>query len=63
MDDDNFYGTHYLTDLVRALDYSGADVVGKWAHLVHLESSGGDPAAVRAGRAPVRRAGARAGPC
>lgn len=40
MDDDNFYGTHYLTDLVRALDYSGADVVGKWAHLVHLESSG-----------------------
>jgi len=40
VDDDNFYGTHYLTDLVRALDYSGADVVGKWAHLVHLESSG-----------------------
>ncbi len=40
MDDDNFYGTHYLTDLVRALDYTGADLVGKWAHLVHLESSG-----------------------
>ncbi len=40
MDDDNFYGTHYLTDLVRALDYSGADVVGKWAHLVYLEGSG-----------------------
>lgn len=40
MDDDNFYGAHYLTDLVRALDYSGADVVGKWAHLVHLEGSG-----------------------
>jgi hypothetical protein len=40
MDDDNFYGTHYLTDLVRALDYSGADVVGKWAHLVLLEGSG-----------------------
>jgi spore maturation protein CgeB len=40
VDDDNFYGPHYLTDLVRALDYSGADVVGKWAHLVHLESSG-----------------------
>ena len=40
VDDDNFYGAHYLTDLVRALDYSGADVVGKWAHLVHLESSG-----------------------
>ncbi|WP_395692955.1 glycosyltransferase [Nocardioides sp.] len=40
MDDDNFYGTHYLTDLVRALDYSGADVTGKWAHLVLLEASG-----------------------
>ncbi|WP_200951198.1 glycosyltransferase family protein [Nocardioides sp. Root140] len=40
VDDDNFYGRHYLTDLVRALDYSGADVAGKWAHLVHLESSG-----------------------
>lgn len=40
MDDDNFYGAHYLTDLVRALDYSGADVVGKWAHLVQLEGSG-----------------------
>jgi spore maturation protein CgeB len=40
MDDDNHYGTHYLTDLVRALDFSGADVVGKWAHLVHLEGSG-----------------------
>lgn len=40
LDDDNFYGTHYLTDLVRALDYSGADVVGKWAHLVLLEASG-----------------------
>jgi spore maturation protein CgeB len=40
VDDDNVYGAHYLTDLVRALDYSGADVVGKWAHLVHLESSG-----------------------
>ena len=40
VDDDNLYGADYLTDLVRALDYSGADVVGKWAHLVHLESSG-----------------------
>ena len=39
VDDDNFYGQHYLTDLVRALDYSGADVTGKWAHYVHLESS------------------------
>ncbi|GAA4124133.1 glycosyltransferase [Nocardioides fonticola] len=40
MDDDNFYGVHYLTDLVRAWEFSGADVVGKWAHYVQLEGSG-----------------------
>lgn len=39
MDDDNFYGRHYLTDLVAAFDYSGADIVGKWAHYVWLRSS------------------------
>jgi nicotinamidase-related amidase len=40
LDDDNLYLPHYLTDLVRAHGYSEADVVGKWAHLVHLEASG-----------------------
>ncbi len=40
MDDDNFYGRHYLRDLIRAFDYTDAEVVGKWAHLVHLQSSG-----------------------
>ncbi|MCI0689543.1 MAG: glycosyltransferase, partial [Sporichthyaceae bacterium] len=39
LDDDNFYGRHYLRDLVRAFGYTDAAVVGKWAHLVHLESS------------------------
>jgi len=39
LDDDNLYLPDYLTDLVRALDYSGADVTGKWAHFVHLEAS------------------------
>ena len=39
MDDDNFYGRHYLRDLVRAFAYTNAAAVGKWAHLVHLESS------------------------
>jgi len=39
LDDDNLYLPNYLTDLVRALDYSGADVAGKWAHFVHLEAS------------------------
>jgi spore maturation protein CgeB len=39
MDDDNTYSPHYLSDLVRAFDYSEAEVVGKWAHYVHLAAS------------------------
>ncbi len=39
MDDDNFYGRHYLTDLVHAFDYTAAGIVGKWAHYVWLRSS------------------------
>jgi hypothetical protein len=40
MDDDNWYGPNYLRDLVRAFSYTDAEVVGKWAHLVHLQGSG-----------------------
>jgi hypothetical protein len=40
MDDDNFYGRHYLTDLIRAFAYTEAGIVGKWAHFVWLRSSG-----------------------
>lgn len=40
MDDDNYYGPGYLEDLVRAFDYTDAAVVGKWAHYVHLASTG-----------------------
>lgn len=40
MDDDNYYGPGYLQDLVRAFDYTDAAVVGKWAHYVHLGSTG-----------------------
>ena len=40
MDDDNVYGPHYLTDLVRAFDYTDADVVGKWAHFAYLQGRG-----------------------
>ncbi len=39
MDDDNTYSPHYLSDLVRAFSYSDAQVVGKWAHYVHLAAS------------------------
>ena len=39
MDDDDLYGPHYLHDLLQALTYSGADVVGKHAHYMHLTGS------------------------
>lgn len=40
MDDDNFYGRHYLTDLVNAFVSTEAGVVGKWSHYVWLRSTG-----------------------
>ncbi|WP_298886916.1 glycosyltransferase [uncultured Serinicoccus sp.] len=39
MDDDDLYGPHYLADQLRALDYSGAQVVGKQAHHMWLAES------------------------
>lgn len=36
MDDDDYYGPHYLRDQVNALMYSGADVVGKLAHFMYI---------------------------
>ncbi|MFV0407350.1 MAG: glycosyltransferase [Propioniciclava sp.] len=36
IDDDDYYAPNYLSDQLFALDYSGADVVGKHAHYVHL---------------------------
>jgi hypothetical protein len=35
-DDDDFYAPLYLGDLAHALAYSGADIVGKRAHYMHL---------------------------
>ncbi|MTV27255.1 glycosyltransferase family 2 protein [Nitriliruptoraceae bacterium ZYF776] len=37
MDDDDLYGAGHLADLRVALRYSGADVVGRWSNVVHLE--------------------------
>lgn len=39
MDDDDHYGPHYLSDQLHALHYSGADIVGKQAHYMHLRTS------------------------
>ncbi|MNW26740.1 Spore protein YkvP [compost metagenome] len=38
MDDDDFYGQHYVEDLLNARMYSGADIVGKAASYIHFES-------------------------
>jgi spore maturation protein CgeB len=40
IDDDDLYGPHYLADQAAALGYSGADVVGKQAHYMHLAGPG-----------------------
>lgn len=37
VDDDDLYGPHYLSDQLDALDWAGADVVGKQAHHLYLE--------------------------
>ena len=39
MDDDDYYGPNYLADMLHALDYSKADVVGKHAHHMHFVST------------------------
>ena len=39
MDDDDHYAPNYVADQLHALSYSGADVVGKQAHYMHLRSS------------------------
>ena len=38
MDGGDYYGPHYLVDLLHALSYSGADVVGKQSHYMHVQS-------------------------
>jgi spore maturation protein CgeB len=40
MDDDDLYGANYLLDQVHALEYADADVVGKQAHYLWVESVG-----------------------
>lgn len=38
-DDDDYYGEYHLLDLVVAMDFSNATVVGKWGHFVYLNDS------------------------
>ncbi len=44
MDDDDLYGADYLRDACYALDYSGAELVGKQAHHMYLEAHRSDRA-------------------
>ncbi|WP_226581171.1 glycosyltransferase [Halobacillus litoralis] len=37
-DDDDYYAPNYLLDMLHSMEYSNADVVGKSAHYVYLES-------------------------
>lgn len=39
MDDDDYYGPNYLADLLYALEFSKADVVGKLAHHMHFTAN------------------------
>jgi spore maturation protein CgeB len=39
MDDDDIYGAHYLSDQLAALRYSGAELVGKQAHYLHMRGA------------------------
>ncbi len=41
MDDDNFYGPHFVSDLLATFGYTDAGIAGKWAHYVWLRSTGG----------------------
>jgi hypothetical protein len=36
MDDDDYYGTHHLTDLTQTRHYTNADIIGKPAEFVYL---------------------------
>jgi glycosyltransferase involved in cell wall biosynthesis len=38
-DDDDYYSPHYLTEQIKAIRRSGADLVGKRAHFSYLEAS------------------------
>lgn len=38
IDDDDLYGPYYLFDSLMAMDYSGADIVGKGAHYLTLKN-------------------------
>lgn len=40
MDDDDFYGPHYISDLINAFQYTEADVVGKLSCYMYLEGTG-----------------------
>ena len=39
MDDDDYYGENYLSDMMLAADFSGADILGKGTYFVHMKAN------------------------
>ena len=39
MDDDDYYGENYLSDMMLAADFSGAEILGKGTYFVHMKAS------------------------
>ncbi|MDF9749126.1 glycosyltransferase [Arthrobacter sp. ES3-54] len=60
MDGEDYYAPNYLVDLLHALTYSGADVVGKQSHYSHLRAS--RATVLRAAHQEHRFSGQVAGP-
>ena len=61
MDDDDYYSTEHLWDLVLALEYSGADLVGKGAEFVYLQLDRPDDAPLHGRRLSPTTRGSPAG--
>ena len=38
MDDDDYYGENYLSDMMLAADFSGAEILGKGTYFVHMKA-------------------------
>ena len=38
MEDDDYYGENYLSDMMLAADFSGAEILGKGTYFVHMKA-------------------------
>ena len=47
MDDDDYYGENYLSDMMLAAGFSGAEILGKGTYFVHMKAGKYNGAAER----------------